>query len=381
LSNFTPLESSLIAIQTGAPILLWGEPGIGKTAQLMEFARSVNRHLEVVLASIRDPTDFLGLPVVEDSPIVLETRGSDKLSAKTINVKKVRYVPPEWALNLVEAKSGILFLDEVNTAPRAVQAALLRVVLDKVVGECQLPQSTWIMAAANPPELSAGGQDLPASFSNRFCHFDVGADQSSWRDWLIGINRVQNIPKLPSDWKQHVPIFSSLASAYSQARPSAIQACPKNQKHLTAWPSLRSWTTGINLLAAAKSLGEDYDSGLAIELLSSAISQAAAIEFLAYVKNLDLPNPEDLLKNPTSWDAKKRADITFAVLTSVVSAYAANQTELRWLATWQVLDHVINSGQIDVATAAAHNLAKLSKPSFKNPKTILKLAPALSAII
>jgi hypothetical protein len=257
----------------------------------------------------------------------------------------------------------------------------LRVVLDKVVGECQLPQNTWIMAAANPPELSAGGQDLPASFSNRFCHFDVGADQASWRDWLLGINRIHSIPKLPVDWEQHIPLFSSLASAYSSARPSAIQACPKNQKHMTAWPSLRSWTTGIRLLAAAKSIGYDHDTGLAIELLTSAIGQSAAIEFLSYVKNLDLPNPEDLLAAPKSWEPKRRADVIFAILTSVVAAYAAKQTEPRWLAAWEVLDHVINSGQIDVATAAAHHLAKLSKPNFKNPKTILKLAPALSAII
>jgi hypothetical protein len=376
--NYSPLESSLIAIQTGSPILLWGEPGIGKTQQLMEFAKSVNRYIEVVLASIRDPTDFLGLPVVESD---FTKVGAENLELRMSEAKKVRYVPPEWALNLVKAKNGILFLDEVNTAPRAVQAALLRVVLDKVVGECQLPMDTWIMAAANPPELSAGGQDLPASFSNRFCHFDIDADQASWRDWLIGINRVNNVPKLSSEWEINIPFFSGLASAYSQARPGQIQACPKNQKHLTAWPSLRSWTTGIKLLAAAKSLEGDIDSGLSITLLTSAIGQSAAIEFISYVKNLDLPNPEDILKNPTGWDVKKRSDITFAILTSIVSAYASKVSEDRWVSAWQVIDHVVNNNQIDVAVAAAHNLAKLGRKEFKNPKVILKLCPAISAII
>jgi hypothetical protein len=381
-TNFNPLQSALIAVQTGSPILLWGEPGIGKTQQIMEFAKSVHRHIEVVLASIRDPTDFLGLPVVESVINHSSDHSTEGMSLKLRNdVKRVRYVPPEWALNLVDAKNGILFLDEVNTAPRAVQAALLRVVLDKVVGECQLPMDTWIMAAANPPELSAGGQDLPASFSNRFCHFNVDADQASWRDWLLGINRVHEIPVLDSSWENNIPLFSSLASAYSQARPSQIQARPKNQKHMTAWPSLRSWTTGIKLLAAAKTLGEEIDSGLAITLLSSAISQAAAVEFISYVKNLDLPNPEDILRNPTSWDVKKRSDVTFAILSSVVSAYASRITEDRWISAWQVIDHVVNNKQIDVAVAAAHNLAKLGRKEFKNPKIILKLCPALSAII
>jgi hypothetical protein len=262
----------------------------------------------------------------------------------------------------------------------AVQAALLRVVLERVVGEYQLPEKTWIIAAANPVELSAGGQNLSAAFANRFCHFNVSADMNSWRDWLLGIDRVNSIPKLPENWEDHVPFFRGVVSAFSTARSSAIQACPKNQKNVTAWPSLRSWTVGINLLAAAKSLDHDYDSSLTITLLSSTVGQATAIEFLSYLKNLDLPNPEDILNNPKGWDVKKRSDITFAILTSVISAYASNATEERWVAAWDVIAHVIDADLPDVAVASAYNLAKLSKPGFKNPDTILKTHRGIAAI-
>ena len=171
--NFNSFESALIAVQTGIPVLLWGEPGIGKTYQITQFANFLNKHLEVVIASNRDPTDFLGFP--KDS------------AEGTI------YSPPKWALKLSKAGDGILFLDEVNWGSRNTQAAMLRVVNEKEVGECKLPKNTWIIAASNPPEKS-GGSELLAAFSNRFLHFDVDADLDSWRDWLIGVNRVNSIP-------------------------------------------------------------------------------------------------------------------------------------------------------------------------------------------
>jgi len=53
----------------------------------------------------------------------------------------VRFAPPSWALRLAEAGHGLLFLDELSTAPPAVQAALLRVVLERAVGDLMLPDA------------------------------------------------------------------------------------------------------------------------------------------------------------------------------------------------------------------------------------------------
>src|SRR5262245_62386462 len=94
---------------------------------------------EVVIASIREPSDFAGLPVV-------------------VADGGVRFAPPRWARRLHGAGRGVLFLDEISTAPPAVQAALLRVVLERVVGDLELPAAVAVVAAANPPE--AGGRRL-----------------------------------------------------------------------------------------------------------------------------------------------------------------------------------------------------------------------------
>lgn len=67
------------------------------------------------------------------------------------------------ALRALDARKG----DEISTAPPAVQAALLRVVLERVVGDLELPDGVAVIAAANPPEQAAGGWDLSATISRR----------------------------------------------------------------------------------------------------------------------------------------------------------------------------------------------------------------------
>ncbi|MPY96333.1 MAG: AAA domain-containing protein, partial [Acidimicrobiia bacterium] len=141
-----------IAVAAGVPVLLWGAPGTGKTSALRAMAGAAGLPCEVVIASIREPSDFAGLPIVVDGD--------------------VRFAPPAWARRLAEAGEGLLFLDELSTTPPAVQAALLRVVLERVVGDLALPEAVAVVAAANPPEQAADGWDLSPPLANRFCHLD-----------------------------------------------------------------------------------------------------------------------------------------------------------------------------------------------------------------
>src|SRR5205807_3668045 len=125
-----------IAVWAKRPVLLWGGPGTGKTAIVNAIADALDQPAETVIASLREPADFAGLPVVTAD-------GSVRLAA------------PSWAARLAAEGRGILFLDEVTTAPPSVQAALLRVVLERVVGDVALPRGVAVVAAANPPELAA----------------------------------------------------------------------------------------------------------------------------------------------------------------------------------------------------------------------------------
>ncbi len=148
------LEALTLAVAADLPVLLWGEPGIGKTAALTQLAESLDLPLTTVIASVHEPSDFSGLPVVGDDPAE----------------QGVPLAPPDWAVRLVRAGRGLLFLDELSTAPPAVQAALLRLVLERRIGALRLPPGVRIVAAANPRSSAADGWELSPPLANRFVH-------------------------------------------------------------------------------------------------------------------------------------------------------------------------------------------------------------------
>lgn len=57
-------------MKTNVPILIWGPPGVGKTATITHLANELNLPIEVVIASIREPSDFNGLPVVDGGDVI-----------------------------------------------------------------------------------------------------------------------------------------------------------------------------------------------------------------------------------------------------------------------------------------------------------------------
>ena len=69
----------------------------------------------------------------------------------------VRLAPPQWAKRLQDQPEGLLFLDELTTSPPAVQAAMLRVVLERVVGETALPSRSSGAAADGRRQGSTPG--------------------------------------------------------------------------------------------------------------------------------------------------------------------------------------------------------------------------------
>lgn len=330
-----------IATQAGIPAVLWGEPGIGKSAQIEQMAAKLNRHLETVIASLREPADFNGLPLIDAG--------------------KTHMAAPSWAEKLAQISNGILFLDEISTAPPAVQAALLRVVLDRVAGDIQLPENTSIIAAANSAECAAGGWELSPPMANRFLHLEWAVDRDSWHSWMSGGNTFSNISILPDDWKNGIQAAKSLISSFIKTRPSLLHAMPADDDQRgQAWPSPRTWDMSAKALAAAESIQADED--IMMYLLSGLVGQAPALEFLAWKRELDLPNPEDLLRNPESLKLTPRSDRNFAILNAVTSAVLSNNTAARWTAGFKVLAEAVKQEAADLAAATARTLAQ-NKPN------------------
>src|ERR687886_3003674 len=218
----TALEALSVAVAARVPVLLWGGPGTGKSSAVRDLACAMGWPCEVVIASIREPSDFAGLPVVSNG--------------------HVRFAPPRWAQRLGAAGHGILFLDEIPTAPPAVQAALLRVVLERVVGDLELPAEVAVVAAANPPEQASDGWDLSAPLANRFCHIEWNADAMGFAQGITAGWPKPPVPRLDSSWETRQSLARGLVGAFVSARPSLLSQPPREAAAAgRAWPSPRPW--------------------------------------------------------------------------------------------------------------------------------------------
>ncbi|MGI9614756.1 MAG: AAA family ATPase [Acidimicrobiales bacterium] len=344
-----------VAVAARTPVLLWGSPGTGKSSVVRALADAMGVTCEVVIASIREPSDFAGLPVVVDGG--------------------VRFAPPTWATNLQAAGQGILFLDEISTAPPAVQAALLRVVLERTVGDLELPANVVVVAAANPPEQAADGWDLSAPLANRFCHLDwsVGA-QTIATGLAAGFADPEPV-SLPNGWTTRLTRARADVAAFLLIRPGLVSAPPTERAAAgRAWPSPRSWEMAATLLAASRAAGVDGDA--TAHLVTGSVGDGAGIEFLAWLAELDLPDPEQVLANPGEFELPDRGDRAYAVLTSVAATVAANPTVERWAAGWQVLGRAGEQAP-DVAALAARILVSCRPEGAATPPEAAAFLPVL----
>jgi hypothetical protein len=356
MSERNPAVEALgVAVAARVPVLLWGAPGTGKTSAIRAMAQAMGLPCETVIASIREPSDFAGLPIVADG--------------------EVRFAPPAWARRLAGAGHGLLFLDELSTAPPAVQAALLRVVLERAVGDLTLPDEVAVVAAANPPEQAADGWDLSAPLANRLCHLTWQTDPRSVADGLASGWAAPVVPALPDGWQTDEVLARGLVAAFLHARPALACAPPTDPASAgRGWPSPRTWEMAARLMAAAGAAGTGDDARSA--LVRGAVGDGAGVEFLSWLIEMDLPDPEEVLADPASFRLPERGDRAYAALAAIAAAVAADPTPERWAAGWQVLGRAA-SGAPDVAAVAARVLARCRPDGAALPAEIRLFAPVL----
>lgn len=351
------LEALSLAVAARVPVLLWGPPGAGKSSAVEDMCRSIDTTYEVVIASIREPSDFSGLPVITDNG--------------------VEFAPPRWAKRLSDAGSGVLFLDEISTAPPAVQAALLRVVLERVVGDLVLPEELAIIAAANPPDQAADGWDLSAPLANRFCHLDWHVDPMTVATGLVAGFPTPVIPVLPKDWEIHIPTAAGLVGGFLSIRQSLVIQPPVERALAgRAWPSPRTWEMLARLLAAALAIEASTESRR--NLVIGCVGEGAGIEFLTWIQELDLPDPEAALTDPNSVTFPERGDLLYAALSAVAGAVVSNPTPDRWLAGWRVLEKAAHQSP-DIGAIAARVLAQNRPDGVSAPPEASIFLPVLQA--
>ena len=340
-------------VRGNVPTVVWGDPGVGKTAKIGAYAAAWGFHTETVVGSIREASDFLGLPIEVDG--------------------EVRYSPPAFARRAADADRALINFDELTTSAPSVSKAMLRIFQEREVGELPLPATVALVAAANPPAVAVDGWELPPPIANRLMHLEWVFDADEWLTGVTTDFAHQVCPPLasmlgPGDDAAKARVRGAV-TAYLRAHRDQINALPRverrgsgtsdtaavdPQKASGAWPSPRSWT---NAMAAMEQL-HDGDEEARYLVVKGCVGEGAARSYLAWLASADLYDPEAVLADPAivGWHGE-RPDKLFALLGSVTALAQSRGDRTTWEQAMAVMAAAAENGKADLAIPGTTALA------------------------
>lgn len=356
------LQALGICVSARIPVLVWGSPGEGKTAAV-ESARGSGWHVETVIITHSEPSDFAGLPVV----------GPDGT---------VTLAPPAWARRLADHDGpSIAFFDEFSTASPSLQAAALRPLTHYEVGSIQLPDTVSFVAAANPADVAAAGWELAAPTASRFVHLEWGMPYDVFSEGLI-TGHWPSLPAYgsPEGYAHLLDAERVLVAGFLGVRESQLSSIPHTAADRgRAFPTPRTWDFAARLGAFARAV--DANDDVRRLLVAGSVGDAAAHEYLRWAATHDLADPEQLLSDPESADFRgARADRVYVVLQGVLAAVARQSTADRWKAAIEVCARAAEQVGVDPAVPAVRALMRpaLRPAGAVVPTSIKAFAPALA---
>lgn len=249
------------------PVFLWSPPGTGKSDLVRDIADERGLPLIDFRAVLRDPVDMRGLPAIVDG--------------------QARWLPPSDLPNVErDGKEGILFLDELNAAPAAVQAACFGLILDRKVGEYRLPPGWRIIAAGNRQSDRAAAQRMPTALANRLAHVDIDPDVDTFTAWA----------------NKHD--ISPIVVAFIRFRPGMLHVMEGSD--LRAFPTPRAWASVSKIASAPPQLRLGLVTGL--------VGEGAAAEFEGFVRVYStLPSLDQVIAHPETTPVPSEPAARFAI--------------------------------------------------------------------
>ena len=229
-----------LALKANDSVLINGKHGIGKTSVVKQFAKENDMHLETLILSLKDPSDLLGMPYIDESGTNKRTQFAepdwfqkiidkawpeefeysdlefydygfkDFVNSSELNIaEKIHrkdfnnlyssyYKEQDNILNLTKeqynvsckkSKNSVIFLDELNRALLDTRQCSLQLVLEKELHSHKLPfvkgQRTFICAAVNPPDLYQT-DELDIALLDRFLIINMTLDAEDWIKYSKG---------------------------------------------------------------------------------------------------------------------------------------------------------------------------------------------------
>jgi len=325
----TVLDREVASTHAGhhTPVMLWGPPGVGKSDMIRQTGERHSVPVIDIRLSQMEPSDLRGIPF-----------------------RNGEFV--EWAAPAIlpdarrHGAQGILFLDEITSAPPSVSAAAYQLILDRRLGEYEVPAAWAIFAAGNRQGDRGVTYTMPAPLANRFSHFDVDTHLDDWVAWAY----------------QHD--IDERVIAFLRFRPELLFDFDPAHNPV-AFPSPRSWEF------AHRSLHKFGDHEQLLQgALQACVGPAAGIELTAFVNSLDkMPDLDDILAGKEV-PVPDEIDLQYAVAAALVGrAIRAQEDERAMEITGRILNYAGSFPQREMGVMLVSDLHRaIGETLFQVPE-------------
>jgi hypothetical protein len=324
-------KALLKAFKAKRPVFLWGPPGIGKSEVVSEITNELGGLMIDLRMAQMEPTDLRGIPYYN------KDNG------------RMDWAPP---VDLPDAELAskypviVLFLDEMNSAPPAVQAAGYQLVLNRRVGKYVLPDNVVIVAAGNRESDKGVTYRMPMPLANRFLHLEMRADFASWQNWAVNAGIHTDVVGYLSFAKNDLYDFDNKSSSRAFATP-------------------RSWTFVSQILEDEA----DTDNDTMFNLVAGAVGEGLAVKFMAHRKvSSKMPNPSDILSGKVKDLNVKEISAMYSLTTSMcyeLRDAIENKVDMKKFHT--MADNFFNYMMSNFETELVVMGAKVALKTFKLP--------------
>jgi hypothetical protein len=300
-------------LRAGLVPVVRSSPGIGKSEIGYSLADEYNLLVMDFRAGQADITDFNGLPSfveyrredgtldrrAEFVPFTDFPLEGDELPIKHDRDGKVLYeadgVTPQ------RYDGWLLFFDELTSAPKQIQAAAYKILLDKKVGQRRLHKKVMMMAAGNLDTDMAVTHSMSTALQSRLIHLEMRVDHRDWMSWATA-NGVD-----------------SRILGYIAFRPEKLhEFAPDHQDKTFACP--RTWWFAHRLID-----GQPITLANDLATLAGTLSVGVAHEFIGFCEiYADLPAMSDVIRDPMGTPVPAEPSIKYAMATSIADQLDAN---------------------------------------------------------
>ncbi|MGF1547280.1 MAG: AAA family ATPase [Thiotrichales bacterium] len=271
------LDCEFLGARTGhhTPVMLWGPPGVGKSDLVRQIATQHAVPLVDIRLSQMEPSDLRGIPFRKGELV-------------------------EWAVPAMlpnrerHGPEGILFLDEITSAPPSVSAAAYQLILDRRLGQYEIPAGWAIFAAGNRQGDRGVTYTMPAPLANRFSHFEIDVNLDDWVYWAYSRGLDERL------------------IAFLRFRPDLLFDFDPAHNPV-AFPSPRSWEFAHRALRKF-----EPRPNLLLGALQACVGPAAGVELHGFLATLDqLPDIDAILRGEEV-GAPQEIDLQYAVAATLV---------------------------------------------------------------